>query len=197
MNPLPRNFYDRGAEAVARDLLGATLCRQQEDHVARVRIVETEAYVGEHDLACHAAKGRTPRTEVLFGPPGRAYVYFVYGMHHMLNAVCASEGDAQAVLVRAAEPLGEPLPRLDGPGRLTKALDITVQQHDRRPLDERPVWIEAGEPPGRVAVGPRVGVDYAGDWAAAPLRFWDVDSPSASRPRQAVAAPGTRPLPHG
>src|SRR4051812_5363563 len=102
---LPRSFYERDAALVAPDLLGKILVHRVNRKLLRARIVETEAYVGEHDLACHAAKGRTKRTEIMYGPPGHAYIYFIYGMYDMLNIVCAKEGNAQAVLIRAAEPL--------------------------------------------------------------------------------------------
>jgi len=174
---------------VARELLGAVLVRRTQKDTLRARIVETEAYVGQHDLACHAARGLTERTAVMFGPPGRAYVYLVYGMHDMLNVVTAGEGDPQAVLIRACEPnsgdaerAGGAVERMDGPGRLTKALLVTrdLNGHD---LNRPPLWIEAGSPPPRVEVGPRVGVDYAAEWADAPLRFFDADSQAVSRSR--------------
>src|SRR3954454_2197471 len=104
---LPRSFYARPAEELAPDLLGKILVRRYRGKLLRARIVETEAYVGEHDLACHASKGRTNRTEVMFGPPGHAYVYLIYGMYDMLNIVTGKPGVAQAVLIRAAEPLDD------------------------------------------------------------------------------------------
>jgi DNA-3-methyladenine glycosylase len=116
----------------------------------------------------------------MFGPPGRAYVYLIYGMYDMLNVVTAAEGDPQAVLIRACEPIGQALGRLDGPGRLTRTLEITrdLNNHDlRRP----PLWLEPGRPPVTVEVSPRIGVDYAGEWAEAPLRFFDPESPNLSR----------------
>lgn len=184
--PLPRSFYARDAETVARDLLGTILCQRRAGQVQRVRIVETEAYVGPHDLACHAAKGRTGRTEVMFGPPGHAYVYLIYGMYDMLNIVTGPEGDPQAVLIRAAEPLtGIPEDaRTDGPGRLTRTLGLTVAHHNGidlcAPGEGGTLWLERGAPPGAVAVTPRIGVDYAGTWAEAPLRFVDAGSPHLS-----------------
>ncbi len=147
-------------------------------------IVETEAYVGPHDLACHATRGRTARTEVMFGPPGRAYVYLVYGMHHCVNAVTEREGYAAAVLIRALEPDAGVDGRTEGPGRLCKALridrtlygvDLTTA-HDGHgdglviTSGRRPVDVET--PEGEVARGPRIGVAYAGEWAEKPLRFW-------------------------
>ncbi len=182
----PLDFYARPAEVVAPSLLGATLRVVGRDGVVRSgRIVETEAYVGPHDLACHAAKGRTRRTEVMFGRAGHAYVYLVYGLHELFNVVTGADGEAQAVLVRALEPapgtrgLGD-AGRGDGPGRLTRLLDI-----DRRllgaPLDRPPLTLHPGRPPPRVVATPRVGVDYAGrEWADAPLRFVDPDSAQLS-----------------
>ncbi len=170
---LPRPWFARDAESVARDLVG---CRLDVGH-RRLRIVETEAYVGEHDLACHARVGRTPRTSTMFGPAGHAYVYLIYGMHHMLNVVTGPEGSGEAVLIRAAEPLDGLAGRTDGPARLTKALGITVQQHNGLDLLQTPeLSIENGPRPHELGVSPRIGVDYAGEWAAAPLRFYDPDS---------------------
>src|SRR4051794_5131904 len=113
---LPRNFYARDAETVAKELLGKILVHVIGGKKLRARIVETEAYVGPHDLACHAAKGRTARTEVMFGEAGHAYVYFIYGMYDMLNIVTGDVDDAQAVLIRAAEPLDAWDEDLSGPG---------------------------------------------------------------------------------
>ena len=179
------SFYARPALVVARELLGTHLI-VEEGGVRRVgRIVETEAYVGEHDLACHASKGRTPRAEVLFGPPGRAYVYLIYGMHHCFNVVTDEEGVGAAVLVRAVEPVEGLLPqeRTDGPGRLCRALGLT-REHNRWDLQCQPLYLEAGAPvaDARVARGPRIGVDYAGAWAREPYRLWVRDSQHVSRP---------------
>src|SRR5258706_7626447 len=119
---LPHAFYNRPAIDVARDLIGKILVRRVRGKEFRARIVETEAYIGTHDLACHASKGRTARTEVMFGPAGHAYVYFIYGMYDMLNIVASNVDDAQAVLVRAAEPLDDWKAGLSGPGKLAPAL---------------------------------------------------------------------------
>src|SRR5688500_18059222 len=124
LKKLPRSFYARDAQSVANDLIGSVLIRGNR----RARIVETEAYIGEHDLACHASKGRTNRTEVMFGEAGHAYVYCIYGMYDMLNIVTGRIGTAQAVLIRAAEPLDDWDADLSGPGKLCRALGITVKK---------------------------------------------------------------------
>jgi DNA-3-methyladenine glycosylase len=165
----PLSFYERDARAVARDLLGTLLIR----HGPRPRvgrIVETEAYLGEHDLASHARFGRTGRTEVMYGPPGRSYVYLIYGMYDMLNVVCAETGDPQAVLIRALEPVAGIDARADGPGRLTLALAID-RSLNGLPLTGAPLSIHPGTTCSKVLITPRVGVDYAGVWRDAPLRF--------------------------
>jgi DNA-3-methyladenine glycosylase len=182
---LPPSFYARPALTVARELLGAHLVLEEGGWRRVGRIVETEAYVGEHDLACHASKGRTPRTEVLFGPPGRAYVYLIYGMYHCFNVVTDAEGVASAVLVRAVEPLeGVPAAvRTDGPGRLCRALGLTLG-HNREDLQSARLHLLAGAPVPEAEVerGPRIGVDYAGEWAWAPYRLWVRGSRHVSRP---------------
>ena len=190
--PLPPSFYERATEIVARELLGCILeCRTPEG-VASGRIVETEAYVGEHDLACHAAAGRTPRTAPLYGPPGMSYVYFIYGVHWCFNAVTRAEGEPSAVLVRAIEPLTgidtmrerRPAARRDvdltpGPGKLCAALGITGA-HTALPLQRPPLVIREGEPiaASRVQVTPRIGIRECADW---PLRWIVADSPYVSR----------------
>jgi DNA-3-methyladenine glycosylase len=179
--PLPLAWYERPAEEVALDLIGGVLRAVGRDGVVRWgRIVETEAYVGPHDLACHASRGRTARTEVMFGAAGRAYVYLVYGIHELFNVVTGSEGDPQAVLVRAIEPGGGVVGptgerRGDGPGRLTRLLDIDRRHYGAR-LEAPPLSIHVGTPPARIVRTARVGVAYAGAWAHAPLRFVDADS---------------------
>ncbi|GHG94314.1 putative 3-methyladenine DNA glycosylase [Comamonas sp. KCTC 72670] len=184
VNWLPESFYARPALVVARELLGTLLVVEAAGQRRVGRIVETEAYVGEHDLACHAAKGLTPRTEVMFGPPGVAYVYLIYGMHHCFNVVTDATGVGAAVLVRAVEPL-EGLPpggRTDGPGRLCKALGLT-RAHNRHGLCSPALHLRPGTPVPESAVsrGPRIGVDYAGAWAAEPFRLWVRDSQHVSR----------------
>jgi len=180
---LPLTFYRRSALTVARELLGKVLIHQLPTGRREGRIVETEAYVGEHDLACHASKGRTRRTEVLFGPPGRAYVYFIYGMYHCFNVVTEPEGVAAAVLVRAIEPLAGIPGGLgtDGPGKLCRALGITLLQN-REDLRGDVLFIEDAPavPRSRINRGPRVGVDYSGTWAQQPYRLWIRGNPFVS-----------------
>lgn len=190
--PLPVGFYDRETEAVSRDLLGAVLECRTPDGIASGRIVETEAYVGEHDPACHAAAGRTERTRWLYGPPGTAYVYFIYGVHWCFNAVSRSAGEPSAVLVRAIEPIAgldimrrrRPAARTDrdltnGPGKLCAALGIDGQVNGQR-LDRLPLRIRAGEPvpDSEVIVSPRIGITKAADW---PLRWYIAGNPWVSK----------------
>jgi len=179
--PLSRAFYARPADVLARALLGQVLCVEQGGARALARIVETEAYLGAEDLACHASRGLTPRTKTLYGPPGTAYVYLVYGLHHLFNVVALAEGEPHAVLVRAVEPLTELPLRTDGPGRLTRALGIDLT-HNGIDLSGPPVCILPGDAPSDVGVDRRIGVDYAGAWADAPLRFVDAASAHLSRP---------------
>ena len=179
---LPRTFYRRPAEDVARNLVGKILVRRIDDETLRARIVETEAYIGEHDLACHASKGRTRRTEVMFGDAGHAYVYFIYGMHDMLNIVCAQANDAQAVLIRAAEPLDDWHANLSGPGRLARAMRITRNENGID-LTGKTLFLLDAPPPARIARTKRIGVDYSGDWKDELLRYIDPDSAAVSGPR--------------
>jgi len=168
---LPRIYFNRPTVTVARSLIGKYLIRSIDGRMLAGKIVEVEAYVGPQDKACHASKGRTPRTEVLFGPPGVAYVYLIYGMYHCLNVVTEREEFPSAILIRAIEIDGE---LIDGPGRLCRALQI-----DRRLnrvdlttgeslwFEDRGILVERGD----VGAYPRVGVGYAGEWAKKPWRF--------------------------
>jgi len=190
--PLPPTFYDRDTELVARELLGAVLECHSPEGVVAARIVETEAYLGEHDLACHAAAGRTARTEPLYGRPGIAYVYFIYGMYWCFNAVTRAKHEPSAVLVRAVEPLvgidlmraRRPKVRRDvdltnGPGKLCLALGIDVRHNTVR-LDRPPLLIRAGDRVSDqdVTVTPRIGITQCADW---PLRWFVTSSPYVSK----------------
>jgi DNA-3-methyladenine glycosylase len=190
---LSREFFDRETEVVARELLGSVLeCRTPEGTASGI-VVETEAYLGEHDPACHAAVGRTRRTAPLYGAPGSAYVYFIYGMYWCVNAVTRAEGLPSAVLIRALEPLDglelmrarRPRARSDtdlcnGPGKLCLALGIGPE-HNGLSMQKPPLRLCAGthlnDPD--VIVTSRIGITKAGEW---PLRWVVRDSPYASRP---------------
>jgi len=180
LRKLSRSFYARNAESVANDLIGSVLVRGKR----RARIVETEAYVGQHDLACHAAKGRTNRTEIMFGAAGHAYVYFIYGMYDMLNIVTGRVGVAQAVLIRAAEPLDDWDADLSGPGKLCRAFGITVKKDNGVDLTGETMYLlrDPKHPPDVVRTK-RIGVDYSGDWKHELFRFIDARSHHLSGPR--------------
>jgi DNA-3-methyladenine glycosylase len=180
MRPLPKSFAARDTIDVAKALLGQLLVHEVKDTTRIGRIVETEAYLGPHDRACHSSKGRTPRTEVMFGPPGVAYVYLIYGMHHCVNVVT---GNGAAVLIRAIEPIAGLLGdgRGDGPGRLTRSMGIT-REHDGLRLDEGPLFLARGAPVTRIGRSARIGVEYAGaPWDKRLLRFYDRTSTHVSR----------------
>ena len=184
---LPRSFFDRPTRTVARELLGCRLVRKLGGTLLAGAIVETEAYIGERDLACHARAGRTRRTEVMYGPPGFAYVYFTYGMHWMLNLVTEADGFPAAVLIRALQPLegiarmqelrgGKPLSQLaSGPAKLTRALGIAREENGMdccRP--ESPLSLTRGEavPPSSVVATPRIGLGQTPEpWLSKPWRF--------------------------
>jgi len=196
--PLPRDFHARPAVEVARDLIGMHLALERAGSLRIGRIVEAEAYQGPDDRAAHSAGGRrTARTEVMFGPAGHAYVYLIYGMWHCLNVVTAQRDVPHAVLLRALEPISGIDAVTHGPGLLTRALGI-----DRRDngldLCGTTLWIM--EPPRRrpvrIGTGPRIGVDYAGEWAGRPWRFFDADSVhvstvSSARRRKALNGTGS------
>ncbi len=181
---LARSFYQRSPEVVARALIGKLLVHRDRAGV----IVECEAYLGPEDLASHARFGETARNRVMFGPGGVSYVYLCYGMYDMFNVVAGPARRAGAVLVRALAPhrgLGDDPAVARGPGKLCRALAITRRQNGRDLWRDPELFVARG--PHRiaatsVATGPRVGIDYAGEWAAAPLRFWLTDHPAVSRP---------------
>ena len=171
--PLPRTFYADSALRVARAVLGMVVVHKVAGSVRAGVIVETEAYLDGRDLASHAAKGRTARTEVMFGPPGHAYVYLIYGMHHCLNVVTEQEGHASAVLVRALEPVRNLDGKTSGPGLLCKALGVDRRSNGLDLLGDRLyVTIPSAPETFSIVKRPRIGVDYAGSWARRLLRFY-------------------------
>ncbi len=198
---LPASFFARDVITVARELVGTALVHGKRAGI----IVETEAYLGPEDLASHARFGPTARTSVMFGPGGISYVYLCYGVHEMFNIVTGSEGEGQAVLIRAIAPyLGLPddVTVGRGPGKVTRALAID-RDHDRRDLGRGALYVASGPAPAElaelaawadvpalaIASGPRVGVEFAGDWAARPMRYWWRDHPAVSRIQSASRGP--------
>jgi DNA-3-methyladenine glycosylase len=189
LSRLPRDFYARSTLVVARQLIGMHLVHQDAG-VRRVgRIVETEAYLGPKDLAAHSARGRTLRNEVMFGPPGFAYVYFIYGFWNCVNVVTREEGVPQAVLLRALEPVESLDHKTWGPGLLCRAMNIDRTLYGADLRGQR-LWIEHPQERKRrvrVARATRIGIDYSGEWAKRLWRFFAADSPyvsTASRRRR-------------
>lgn len=163
MNIPPRSFYERDTVVVARELLGCFLIRKVGKRTIRARIVETEVYHGEDDLACHASRGRTGRTEVMYGDAGHAYVYLIYGMYHCLNVVTMPRDFPAAVLIRAVEIEGVPFKQTNGPGKLCRALDIDRSLNTWNMTFGKKLWIERARnvPLERIVVDKRIGIDYA------------------------------------
>jgi len=196
-SPLPRTFYDRSTLLVAQDLLGTLLVREYHGRLLVGRIVETEAYAGLEDTASHASVGKTERNAVMFGQPGYAYVYLIYGMHHCLNVVTESVGFPAAVLIRALEPIrgietmrqlrnGRPDRELtNGPGKLCQALAIDRRLNGHDLCAGHLLWIAKGTPvpQGKIVAGPRVGIRGDARALSAPWRFAIRDNPFVSRPR--------------
>jgi len=180
---LPRFFYEQKTIDVAKQLLGKYLVRKHPEGDAVGRIVETEAYVGPQDLACHASKGRTARTEVMFGAAGHAYVYFIYGFYNMLNLVTEEKDHPAAVLIRAVEPVAgidlmkrrREMDKLrdlaSGPGKLCQAFAIDRSLNGADLCDGVLYVEDRGDPAPKFNATPRIGVDYAGKWKDKPLRF--------------------------
>jgi len=193
LTPLGRDFFARDVLQVARDLLGRTVRHRTPAGVVAVRLSEVEAYAGESDPGSHAFRGRTPRTAVMFGPPGHAYVYFSYGMHWCVNLVCGSEGTAAAVLLRAGQVVEgvdlarsrrvaakRPVDLARGPARLTQALGVAREQGGADVCAGGDLQVLAGSPvtDAEVAWGPRVGV--SGPGGVTPWRVWIADDPTVS-----------------
>jgi DNA-3-methyladenine glycosylase len=183
MDRLPRSFYDRDTVLVAQELLGKCLVHVS-GGVERIgRIVEVEAYLGPHDLAAHSARGLTQRTQVMFGPPGHAYVYLIYGMYYCMNVVTQPAGVASAVLLRAMEPVKNVEGRTQGPGLLCKAMHIDKRLNGRDLVSEDYHIAASAEPEDFTIVKrPRIGVAYAGRWAKRLLRFYIKGNSFISKP---------------
>jgi DNA-3-methyladenine glycosylase len=195
VKPLPRSFYARPVLVVARDVIGKVLVHDTPQGRVAGRVVEAEAYRGPEDRAAHSFGGRrTARTEAMYGPPGYAYVFFVYGMHHHVNLVTTKEGAPEAVLIRAVEPVEgielmvrrrgrrEDDPNLtNGPGKVCVAFAIDRRAYGAD-LCRGPLFLADG-PRGAIARSPRVGIDYAGAWAARPWRFFERGNRWVSRTR--------------
>ena len=181
-----RDFFRKDTSAAARELIGTWIARRYDGAWYGARIVETEAYLGIVDAAAHSWKGRrTPRVELMYKDGGHLYVFIVYGMHHCANVVTGIEGVPEAVLLRGAEgPPGVPVKLLSGPGKLTAALGITVSFSGMDLLsgDDIRVFHDDHAPRKEISVSPRIGVDYAGEAALWPLRFFDKNSPAVSGP---------------
>jgi DNA-3-methyladenine glycosylase len=194
MSIIPREFYDRPTLTVARELIGSRLVRMLDGHRLAGLITETEAYIGEKDLGCHAKAGRTARTAVMYGPPGHAYVYFTYGNHWMLNVVTQREGFPAAVLLRAIQPVecADVMSRRRsgrdtfGPGKLTKAMSITKNENGIDLTNAASgLWIEPAQSVTNsfVTKGPRVGLNTVPEpWKSMPWRFlvkgWSLETGS-------------------
>ena len=165
-NRLPQNFFLRDVLDVAPELLGKYMVRCFEDgRTERYRITETEAYRGIEDLACHASKGRTPRTEIMFLEGGTVYVYLIYGMYWMLNLVTGPEGNPSAVLIRGMQ--GFP-----GPGRVGRKLHLDRSFYGESLINSDRLWTEDAEPVAEIHTSKRIGIDYSGEWADKPWRFY-------------------------
>ena len=178
---LPLAFFARDARTVARALIGTCIVHVIGGVARTARIVETEAYRGPEDLACHARFGVTPRTRAIFGPPGTAYCFLVYGMHDCFNVVTREEGRGHAVLIRAAEAISGVDARADGPGRFARALAFSRADNGASCVSET-LYLTARTARPRIVVTARVGVAYAAAHAEYPLRFYDADSRVVSRP---------------
>lgn len=182
MKQLPRDFYDRDTILVAKELLGKYLVHRINDIEQIGKIVEVEAYLGAHDLAAHSARGLTKRTQIMFGPPGHAYVYLIYGMYHCVNVVTQKEGHPSAVLIRAVEPIQHIDARTQGPGLLCKAMHIDKKLNGHDLLsDDFYVMNPPKKETFHIVERPRIGVAYAKEWAHELLRFYIEGNPYVSK----------------
>jgi DNA-3-methyladenine glycosylase len=187
MKRLSRKFFERPTLWVAQNLLGKILVRNYRGKKIMAIITETEAYIGENDLACHASHGRTRRTEIMYGEAGHTYIYLIYGIHYMFNIVTERKDFPAAVLIRAirinekfktkneklVDLSTEALAKVDGPGKVTKYLQIKKLLNDEDLITSRNLWLEDSGKINRTKIKktPRIGVDYAGTWCHKPWRF--------------------------
>ena len=173
---LGRKFFERDTLSVAKDLLGKVICSKVGSGLIRGRIIETEAYVGEDDKACHARFGRTKRNEVMYGKAGHTYIYLCYGIHYMLNIVTEKKNFPSAVLIRRIKPLGKKQGKNSyGPGSLTKFLRIDKRLNGEDITRSSEIWVEDDGyivDKNNIFQGARIGIDYAGDYIKKPWRFW-------------------------
>jgi len=194
MTRLPRSFFARPAREVAVSLLGKLLVHQTDVGLRIGRLVEVEAYLGREDRAAHSFKGITPRTRVMFGEAGHAYVYLIYGMHHCMNVVTGPRESGSAVLLRALEPVQGLDADTRGPGRLARAMNIDKRLYgaDLCAADSTLYLADDGYAPEKILTSARIGVHYAGEWADEPLRYYVAESLWVSkvpRPRAMMAGP--------
>lgn len=173
MEKLPREFYHRETKLVAQELLGCNLTHRSQGIDRVGKIVEVEAYLGQHDLASHTAKGLTKRNATMFGPPGYAYIYLIYGMYHCFNVVTESSGIGAAVLIRAIEPIANITNRTSGPGLLCQSMMINKTHNNTDLLSDTLFITHATHTqPIHIIAAPRIGVHYAKEWANKLLRFY-------------------------
>lgn len=183
MKKLRRNFFNRDTIVVAQELLGKRLIHVMQSETRIGKIVEVEAYLGPHDLAAHSAKGITKRTEVMFGSPGHAYVYLIYGMYYCMNVVTEPKGHGSAVLLRALEPIQNIHERTNGPGLLSKAMGITKQLDGHDLVTSKTFYLteDKNENAFTIVKKERIGVAYAKHWAKRKLRFYIKKNPFVSK----------------
>jgi DNA-3-methyladenine glycosylase len=178
MYKLARHFYEQDTTLVAQALLGKYLIK---DNIQIAKIVEVEAYLGAHDLACHASKGLTKRTEVMFGPAGHAYVYMIYGIYYCFNVITEPAGHPSGVLIRAVEPIANITHKTNGPGLLCKAMNIDRMLNGYDVTQEKLFIAEKENEKFTIIKRPRIGVNYSGKWAEKHLRFYIKDNPYISK----------------
>ncbi len=182
MNKLGYEFYNQDTQTVACELLGKYLVHKYNNVEMIGKIVETEAYLGTHDLAAHSAKGLTNRTKIMFGPAGFAYVYLIYGIYHCMNVVTEEEGCGSAVLIRAIEPISNINAKTNGPGLLCRAMNIDKSLNGHSLFnDDFYIAAPEEEPKIKIIKRPRIGVDYARHWSKRLLRFYIKDNPFVSK----------------